>query len=374
MASNYDINYEDERFAQVESDKQEALTDIEKTYGNMIDQSDSYFQSQIDATKEWADKQQQIQQEQTDFAIEQIEQQKGQANKDYIKEQAGSYVDWQKQSGKYGVNAEQMAAGGMTNTGFSESSQVSMYNTYQNRVAVARESYQKAILNYNNAIKDAQLQNNSKLAEIAYQALQKELELSLQGFQYKNELITELANKKQEIDNTYYNRYQDVLEQMNTENALAEQIRQYEQNYALQVKEYEESIRQFNLEIERLRAKDKAEAEAEARQLELQKQQLEQQKKEADREYQLQLQQLQNSKRYSGSSSNNSSGKVSVPRLTTYSQAVQWIKQQGIASNDAGLLIKTKWAKKKANEPNSSEAQYSSYEEYIYHYLTYLCS
>lgn len=308
--NNYEIDYNDPRFGQVQSDKQQALTEVEQTYGGMIEQSDSYFQSQIDASKQWADKQQQLQQEQTDFAIEQIEQQKGQANKDYLKEQSGAYVDWQKQSGKYGANAEQMASSGLTNTGFSESSQVSMYNTYQNRVAVAREGYQKAVLNYDNAIKDAQLQNNSKLAEIAYQALQTQLELSLQGFQYKNQLIIEQANKKQEIDNTYYSRYQDVLNQMNTENALAEEIRQYnenislqkqqlqeeirqyEQNYALQVKQFDESIRQFEVEIARLKAKDKQEAEAEAKRLELQKKQLEQQKAEAEREYKLKQQQL----------------------------------------------------------------------------------
>jgi hypothetical protein len=103
-----------------------------------------------------------------------------------------------------------------------------MYNTYQNRVATARDSYNRAVLNYNNAIKDAQLQNNAALAEIAYNALQQQLELSLQGFQYKNQLILDQANKKIEIDNIYYNRYQDVLNQMNTENALKEDIRQFE--------------------------------------------------------------------------------------------------------------------------------------------------
>ena len=182
MATNYDINYDDERFQQVEAEKQQAITEVDKTYSGMISQSDKYYQDQINASKDWANTQQQLQQDKTDFAIEQIEQQKAQANKDYTKEQSGAYVDWQKQSNKYGVNAEQMASSGMTNTGFSESSQVSMYNTYQNRVATARESYNLAVLNYNNSIKDAQLQNNSALAEIAYQALQQQLELSLQGF------------------------------------------------------------------------------------------------------------------------------------------------------------------------------------------------
>ncbi len=241
---NYDVNYEDERFGKVESDKNQALTQLEQTYGGMIESSDKYFDAQIQASKDWADKQSQIQQEQTDFAIEQIEQQKQQANKDYQKEQSGAYVDWRKQSNQYGTEAEKMASAGLTNTGFSESSQVSMYNTYQNRVATARESYNMAVLNYNNAIKDAQLQNNAALAEIAYKSLQQQLELSLQGFQYKNQLILEQANKKTELDNIYYNRYQDVLQQINTENALAEDIRQFNENQKWQT-EQAELDRQF---------------------------------------------------------------------------------------------------------------------------------
>ena len=247
MATNYDINYNDERFTQVESDKSTALSDLEKTYSGMINESDKYYQAQIDASKQWADKQSQLQQEQTDFAIEQIEQQKDQAKKDYTKEQSGAYVDWQKQSNQYGANSEEVAAGGMTNTGFAESSQVSMYNTYQNRVATARDSYNRAVLNYDNAIKDARLQNNSVLAEIAYEALQQQLELSLQGFQYKNTLLLEKANRKTELDNIYYGRYQDVLHQINTENAMAEDVRQFNESMALERAKFAEDQRQFNV-------------------------------------------------------------------------------------------------------------------------------
>lgn len=232
METNYEINYEDQRFQDVEADKQAALNEVDVTYGNMIDQADKYYQQQIDASKEWADKQTQLQQEQTDFAIQEIEQNKEQTHKDYLKEQSGAYVDWQKQSNKYGTEAEQNASVGMTGTGYSESSQVSMYNTYQNRVATARESYTRAVQDYDNAITQARLQNSSVLAEIAYSTLQQQLELSLQGFQYKNQLLLEQANRKLEVDQTYYARYQDVLQQINYENSLAEQIRQYNEQMA----------------------------------------------------------------------------------------------------------------------------------------------
>ena len=87
------------------------------------------------------------------------------------------------------------------------------------------------------------------LAEIAYQALQQQLELSLEGFQYKNSLIIEQANKKLEVENMYYNRYQDVLQQINTENALAEEIRQYNESLALEREKLAEDQRQFNAQL-----------------------------------------------------------------------------------------------------------------------------
>jgi hypothetical protein len=232
--STYDINYEDERFKKVESEKEAALTEHEKTYDDMISQSDKHYQDQINATNDWEKKQTEIQNQQTDFAIQQIEQQKQDAQKDYTKEQSGAYVDWQTQSKQHGVRAEQIADRGMQNTGYSESMQVSMYNTYQNRVSTALESFNRAVTDYNNSITQARLQNNSALAEIAKEALAKRLELSLAGFQYKNQLLLDKADKKLQIEDSYYNRYQDVLKQINTENALAEQIRQFNEGMALE--------------------------------------------------------------------------------------------------------------------------------------------
>ncbi|MBQ4560234.1 MAG: hypothetical protein IJA54_07945 [Tyzzerella sp.] len=243
------INYDDERFAEVEADKQQALTENEQLYNGMINQSDKYFQQQIDASKEWGEKQQQLQQEQTDFAIEQIGQQKAQAEKDYKREQSGAYVDLQKQTNQYGAEAEQMAASGLANTGFSETSKVGMQNAYQNRVAMARESYNQAVLNFNNAITEARLQNSSALAEIAYNTLQQQLQLALEGFQYHNSLVLDQANRKQDIENTYYGRYQDVVNQINQENALAEEKRQYNESIALQKAQLAEEQRQYNASL-----------------------------------------------------------------------------------------------------------------------------
>lgn len=308
MSTNYDIDYNDKKFTEVENDKQQALTELEKTYGTMINDSDKYYQAQIDASKQWAETQSRLQQERTDYAIGQIEQQKDLTTKDYKKEQSGAYVDWQKESNRYGTNAEQMAAQGLANSGYSESSQVGMFNAYQNRVATARESYNLAIQNYNNSIQDARLQNSSILAEIAYQALQEQLELSLQGFQHKNQLLLEKANKKTSIENTYYDRYQDVLDQINHENALAEEVRQYNEKMA--------SEKQKNATI----------------------------------------------------SIGKSNSSVAV---STYSEAAAYLRSVGATEGDGGLMTKNEWARRKASGSSAAEVQYGSYTEYLNNFVAW---
>jgi hypothetical protein len=101
----------------------------------------------------------------------------------------------------------------------------------------ARETYNQAVLNYDNSMKEARLQNNAVLAEIAYQALQSQLELSLQGFQYKNQLLLDQYDKKMQVQNMYHQQWLDVLNQMNTENALAENVRQFNEGLAFEAEQ-----------------------------------------------------------------------------------------------------------------------------------------
>ncbi len=229
----------DERLAAVNNERDKEIAESNTRLDNMISDANGYYQDQVDATREWAETQKQNQQDQTDFAIEQIEQRKDQTHKDYIKEQTGAYTDYQAMINPYGVNAEKIADMGLTGSGYSESAQVRFYNQYQNRVATAREAFTRAVLNYDNAIKEANLQNNSILAEIAFEALQKELELSLQGFQYKNTLILQKAESERAIRNDYFVKWKAVLDQINTENAQAEQKRQFDEQMAEERRQFD---------------------------------------------------------------------------------------------------------------------------------------
>lgn len=272
---NETVDYNDQRLLDVKAEQAQQEDNINKTYEDMINNSNKFYEDQINASKEYAQKQSDIQQQNTDFAIEKINQEKEQAKKDYTREQKASYVDYQKQSNQYGVNAEKIAATGLSNSGYSESSLVSMYNTYQNRVATARDGYNRAVLNYDNSIKEAQLANNSQLAQIAYNALQQQLELSLQGFQYKNNLIEAKINQINQNNSRYDTKYQNVLAQINQEianrqnlynqyassienyNNTRNQIQQKVQELDLATKEFNEKIRQFNENMAYQKQRDK---------------------------------------------------------------------------------------------------------------------
>ncbi len=225
--TGYEVDYNDKRFKTVNKEEKAAIKDSDRLYDGMINQSDSYFDAQTDAVNQWGEIQKQLQQDSTDFTIDQIEQQKAETKQEFQKESSAAYADWQKQKDDYGTNAEKMAQSGLASSGYSESSQVAMYSAYQKRVAAARQSYDKAVQGYNNAMTEARLQNSSAMAEIAYNTLLQSLQLSLQGFQYKNDLLLQKTQAKRQLSDTYYGRRMDLVNQINNENSMAEQIRQY---------------------------------------------------------------------------------------------------------------------------------------------------
>jgi hypothetical protein len=226
--TTYNVDENDPRLTGINAERDTAIADSNAIYDTAIGNVDSYITGEQARIDEWEKTQTERTNEETEFAIDEINQQKDWAHKDYIKEQSGAYKDWQKQSNAYGANAEQMAAQGMANTGYSESSQVSMYNTYQNRVATAREVYQRSVDNYNLAIDRARLANSSKLAEIAIAALERESALALAIVQYKNPLITAKADAARAINNDYWQKYISMMGQIQNENSLNETARYHD--------------------------------------------------------------------------------------------------------------------------------------------------
>ena len=233
------VNYDDDRFQQVENEKQEQLNQYNQTYDNLMAEREDLTNQQQGLVDQWQQTQNENLDKQFQFQQDLINQQKAEKEKAYEKEAKSAYTDYQKEIDRYGVSREQQVANGLNNSGYSESSNVSMYNTYQSRLTTAKDNMDKAYLEFDNAIREAQLTNDVTKAENALTALQQKLQISLEGFNYKDTATQNKLNWQQQINSDYYNRYQNVLDQINYENEQAEAIRQYNEQMALQREQLE---------------------------------------------------------------------------------------------------------------------------------------
>ena len=214
----YNVNYDDERFKKVENEKQSELDKYNQTYDNLINERNNFTNQQQQLVDQWENTQKDIANQNLQYQKDLIEQQRNKAEKEYQNEAKASYIDYQKEVDKYGVSRENVTANGLSNSGYSESSKVDMYNTYQNRLATARKSLEDAGIEFDNAIREAQMSNNETLAQNALKALQDKLNIALEGFNYKTEQENNKLNWNYNINNNYYNRYKDVESQINYEN------------------------------------------------------------------------------------------------------------------------------------------------------------
>ena len=247
MAS-YSVNYDDDRFKQVENEKQSQLEQYNKAYDDLINERNTFTQQQQDYVDNWKATQEQLANDNLKHQIDLYNQQKDKAEQDYQREARASYADYQKEVDRYGVSRENVVNNGLSNSGYAESSKVDMYNAYQNRLANARKSLGDIKLEFDNAIKEATLQNNATLAENALTALRQKLDIALEGFNYKDTQTQNKLTWQNNITNNYYNRYKDVEKQINYENEQAEAIRQFNEQMAY--KKEQDRIAQQNWERE----------------------------------------------------------------------------------------------------------------------------
>lgn len=237
------VDLNNAKLQEYENEKNSLINQAQTNYNQTSAGAEQKYNELIDSAKDYGQQQAEITQAKTDQAIAEINQQKDKAEKDYIKEQKAGYADYAKQTNAYGTNAEIQASAGLTGSGYSESSKISAYNTYQNRYATARESYNQAVLNYNNQITQAQLQNSALLAEIAYNSLQTQLSLALEGFKYQNELLNNLLSQKMNISSTYNSLWQSQYNTLLNEAQFNEQMSYQKQRDAVADAQWQQ---QFN--------------------------------------------------------------------------------------------------------------------------------
>ena len=136
---------------------------------NLERQQTDYLEKQQELNDKIVDTGVQKLQSQIDFEKQQYEQEAQKSAK-------ALYTNYQKEQNAYGANAEAIAAQGLANSGYAESSRVNLYNNYQNNVTslMNEMTKQKAALDQqlNQAYFDADIQKAQNLASIYTQKMQ----------------------------------------------------------------------------------------------------------------------------------------------------------------------------------------------------------
>jgi hypothetical protein len=133
-----------------------------------------------------------------------VDQQKQQLQEDATKQSNALYTNYQKQVDPYGVQAEAMASQGLSNSGYAESSRVSLYNNYQSNVTSLVNEMNRAKseldLQMNQALLDADVQK----AQNAVNTLMQKMEMTMNTYQlryslYRDQIADERWQKEYEL-------------------------------------------------------------------------------------------------------------------------------------------------------------------------------
>lgn len=157
-------------------------------------------------------KQEEIINNQTQMQIDELEKNKSEIDQQTAKTNKGLYSQYMKESNPYGTNAEEMYARGLGNSGYSETSRTSLYNTYQKNVTDTINNAQKLKSDFDFQINQARQTGDITLAQNALEIYNQKMQLLTQEYELKN-------NREQFL----YQKEQDALAQSNWEKEYAYQ-------------------------------------------------------------------------------------------------------------------------------------------------------
>jgi hypothetical protein len=180
------------------------------------------------------DQQQTLQNEIIEKGIQKVqnetERQKAEYEQEAEKTAKGLYTDYRKQANPYGANAETLASQGLNKSGYAETTQTNLYNTYQRNVTelvnTTRKLKADADFTMNQAYIDADIQK----AQSALTLYQQKAQLALQ--EYDLRFNREQYNYQKEWNQTQFD-YQKERDRIADE--------QWEKNYQLSLQQAQQN-------------------------------------------------------------------------------------------------------------------------------------
>lgn len=156
--------------------------------------------------------QQDIINKQTEMNVAELERNKEEVDKDTDKTNKALYAEYRKATNPYGSTAENLASQGLGNSGYAESTQTSLYNTYQKNITDTLNNARDLKADFDVQISKARQTGDITLAQNALEIYNQKMQLLTQEYELKN-------NREQFL----YQKEQDALSQSNWEKEYAYQ-------------------------------------------------------------------------------------------------------------------------------------------------------
>lgn len=247
---------EDERYKQLQNEKQAAINEANQTYDTLLKENTALSNNVNDYLNQYQTTQSGIYDSQLQREQEKADLGKKKAEEEFNKEAIASKNAYYDFTNPYGVQRELQVQQGLGNSGYSETVKSQAWTAQQNRTAQARATMNQAKLQFDEDMKDARLNNDVLKAQLALDTLRMKQDETLRNFNYRSDMMqTRLANN-QNLSSDYFNRYNTIWNQINTENQQKEAIRQFNKNYKLQEKQLKQNQDQFDTKMQYQKDRD----------------------------------------------------------------------------------------------------------------------
>lgn len=193
---------------------------------------DDLMNQQNNLLNEQQKKQADLINQQTQIQTDELNHEKEKIDKDVNKTTSGLYTNWQKQANQYGVQAEQLAQQGLSNSGYSETTKTALYNTYQKNVTDTLNNARDLKSDYDFKIAQARQQGSVQQAQAAVDLYAQKLQLLTQNYELRQNREQYLY--QQERDKISDNQWQKTFDEQIRQNEIENQWKQKNYDYQIQ--------------------------------------------------------------------------------------------------------------------------------------------
>lgn len=167
---------------------------------------------------------------QTDLNVAELQRNKDEIDKDTNKTNRALYAEYRKATNPYGANAEGLASRGLGNSGYAETTQTNLYNTYQRNITDTLNNARDLKSDFDFQISKARQTGDITLAQNALQIYNQKMQLLTQEYEMRNNRKQFLY--QQERDKVTDNHWQQQYDYQKSRDAVSDS--QWQQSFDYQ--------------------------------------------------------------------------------------------------------------------------------------------